>query len=750
MIITIDTVMRVLKMASNRGIGLWLSSALAIANCSPASAAEAAIAVDDLFELDVEQLMQVQASGSATITPTAERRMPAAITAISPRMIKDSGARNLFDLLEIYVPNFHYLPHHYEAAHMGMRSIIGDRDDKYLIVVNGRVLNERTHYGALSERDLPMLGDIQKIEVVRGPGSVVYGPGAVSMVINIQTQNYQQHDDDNLIIKASEGERFQSLELKNSIDFSEGGDHGLLLYGAISNYDGATPDDSPLVYGLSDTTLWGVEVNAGEQSSIDPPNNRGAYRDLAKLKLHADYQYRDFRAWIRYSRGGEMLSWEHKTFYPAPNGSATVATDPAQLQQNRVGYQQLVIDLSQRWVLADNLWLELKGGYDTFDYERVLFDHNFTTRPPETHREEQYLARSTITWQASNKQSMALGTEVAVSQYGLDSPGYPDTPPYAFNGREMQRWHQYTVGIFGEHQWQFSDSFTNFIGLRLDQDQYTSAMWSPRWAMVYTPSAKDTLKGILSRSVRKNNAEELRAQHQAGQKSDPERISTAELIYERELSAGLTAEINAFYSDVEIIGFNSTTLSSTKVADYTFGGTELGLKYRAGSVDIYFSHGWSKLDDFNVEPGARQRFSVANEDGYGNDLNNWSNHITKLASAWQMDDHWRVTGDVRVFWDYPGARQSTQFAVDQRAAAANGVSSSTALSDPGYKAPFEEAIFLDLGVHYQLPSKGEISLNGYNLLGLIDDSYNKRMYLNNTQDYRSQAAAIGLSYYQPF
>ena len=60
-----------------------------------------------------------------------------------------------------YTKLLRYLPHHWEAPHMGMRGIIGDRDDKYLLVLNGRVLNEKTHYGALSERDLPLLGDIR-------------------------------------------------------------------------------------------------------------------------------------------------------------------------------------------------------------------------------------------------------------------------------------------------------------------------------------------------------------------------------------------------------------------------------------------------------------------------------------------------------------------------------------------------------------------------------------------------------------
>jgi len=45
----------------------------------------------------------------------------------------------------------------------------------------------------VSERDLPFLGDIEQIEVVRGPGSIVYGPGAVAMVIAIKTKDASDH-----------------------------------------------------------------------------------------------------------------------------------------------------------------------------------------------------------------------------------------------------------------------------------------------------------------------------------------------------------------------------------------------------------------------------------------------------------------------------------------------------------------------------------------------------------------------------
>lgn len=721
--------------------------AITTAVCSTGQAwATAAVGVDELFDLDVNQLMQVQVDSAATMTPTSERLMPASVTTLDRTLIRQSGARNLFDLLEIHVPNFHYLPHHYEAPHMGMRGIIGDRDDKYLIVVNGRVINERTHYGALSERDLPLMADIRRIDVIRGPGSVIYGPGAVSMVINIQTDSYSDHGSDGASLAMGGGERFQALELEKALAI---GDHGgLLLYGGISNYDGAQADDAHLVYGLSGTTTWGQQVNAGEPVPFYVFDNHGAARGQPKIKLHADFEQGDFRAWVRYSRGGEQLSWEHKVFYEQPNGFAEPGTAYTDLVGQSVAYQQLVMDLSQRWIVSDDLWLELKGGYDTIDYERTLFN-NSADRPIESHREEQYFARSTLNWRASKAQSMAAGIEYGYYRWGLDSPGYPDTPAVSFTLGEMDPWHTYSYGVFAEHQWQLAARWTNFLGLRFDQDEYTDPMWSPRWALVYTPSEQDTVKAIISRSVRKNNAEELRKQHLADQTSEPEILNSAELIHERRWSPNVTTALSGFYSDVEVIGIDTVDLRSKRVADFHYGGLELTAAWSNDQFDLSGSHAWTKLDDFTQAPGASQKISVAHL-GYGNELSNWSDNITKLVLGWQLAPQWRLSGSVRVFWDYEGAREVTRQTNDARAASTTGRSSSTALSDPGYDDSFEEAIFVDLGVHYQLPGSGQLAVHGYNLLGLVDERYNKRMYLINVQNYQAEATAVAIIYRQPF
>lgn len=702
---------------------------------------------DELMALDLNQLMQVKLAGTATLTPTATRRLPASITSITRTMIVNSGARSLFDLFDIYVPNFQYLPHHWEAPHMGMRGLIGDRDDKYLLVVNGRVLNEKTHFGALSERDLPMLGDIRKIDVVRGPGSVVYGPGAVSMVINIQTDTFADHGEDGATVKVGAVENFKSLELKKSFSFDPNGRHGLLLYAGITDYDGSSNANSNLVYGLSDTTSWGQPVTGGQAASFKVPNNHEAFADQAKIKLHGHYQNDDFNAWLRYTRGGEKLTWEHKVFLEAPNGFALAGRPFEDYSVGGVGYEQWTLDLSQTWALSPKMWFELKGGYDSTVYERILWDSFLPGKTPENHREEEYLVRGTLNWNPNSEHALAMGGEYIYSRWGLNSGRYDQ--PVSFTLGNMDAWHTQSLGVFAEHQWQLTNNLTQFIGLRADRDQYTDIMWSPRWALVSAISDHDTVKTILSRSLRKNNAEELRGQNLKGQKGDPEQLTSAELIYNRALGGGSTASISSFYNKAEIMGIDFTTLNTKPVADFKYGGLELELNYKGADWSLMFSHAYTKLFHFEVAPGASTRVAgshlvAGSRVGYGNDLNNWSNHSTKLSGEWRVAPDWTLTGDMRVFWKYQGAQDQIDHVHDLRLL--SPTSSSGNLTDPGYNTSTGTSAFLDLGAQYQIAKNQNVSLNGYNLLGLFDKTLNKRLYLLNVGNYRADATALAINY----
>ncbi len=344
--------------------------------------------IDNLFDMPLADLISLQLESPATVTPTLANKKPASVTQISRDMIKQSGARSLYELLEIYVPNFYYIRHHWEASHMGMRGVISDRDGKYLLLVNGRVMNEKTHYGAMSERDLPMMGDIRKIDIVRGSGSVVYGPGAISMVINITTENFSTSSGDEATVEVGFEESYQALELKKSIALGEA--HGIYLYAGIANYEGANNDDAPMVYGLSDTTTFGESMQAGKDSDLSHPRDHASHRGLPKLKLHANYQNNNFDTWLRYTRGGEQMTWSHKILLESPNGFRDANTPQSESTTHSTGYQQLTFTTDYKHIFSDKLWLDLRFSFDSFDFERILFDsfadekspENVTTPPP--------------------------------------------------------------------------------------------------------------------------------------------------------------------------------------------------------------------------------------------------------------------------------------------------------------------------------------------------------------------------------
>ena len=167
------------------------------------------------FDMSLEQLMETEITSTATLTESPARMAPAAITTITQEQIQASGARSLFELLDIYVPNLQWIRHHWESDHLGLRGIINDRDDKYLLLVNGRIMNERTHFGALSERDLMLLRDIHHVNIVRGPGSALYGPGAVSMVIDIITDNARTFEGTEVSGRLGAVEEFYAMEFKH-------------------------------------------------------------------------------------------------------------------------------------------------------------------------------------------------------------------------------------------------------------------------------------------------------------------------------------------------------------------------------------------------------------------------------------------------------------------------------------------------------------------------------------------------------
>jgi TonB-dependent Receptor Plug Domain len=685
----------------------------------------------DLFELSLEELGNISVASSSTLTQTEERLVPAAVTQILRENIAGSGARTLNELLQIYVPGFQLIRHHFGGSHIGTRGFISGADN-YFILVNGRPINKRSETGAITERDLMLLSDIDHIEVIRGPGSAIYGMGAESMVISITTFNGKTFQGTEARARAHEGQDRYSFEAKHGASFGEDG--SFFLYGGISEVPGASKDDAPYIFGRTFTSKDGIDVVAGEPANTLYSRSGAAYQ--TPIKLHAELTWKDFEAWVRYSRGGEDLDNRISEVAAAPVGNAT----PLTTDIGNVGYQQVTVNLDYKQTVSDTWQLDYHLSYDMTDYERFFLNRADLDTRQTSHREDMYLARVLAHWVPDDRFTSAVGLEFSHNEYGLKSPGFPDKAPSSSRFIDgMPRWDTQTWSGMFETQWRINNKWTSFLGARIDKHTYSDTLFSPRVALIHTPTEKDTLKLIFSRSNLVNYADNLKKGRDAGSgNAEPETLDNIELRYERNHTEQLFAAISVYYQQLEATGFDLVSNDNVKVGEQEQAGVEVELSYQGDHFQLGLSHQFHKLIDFNLDPVAKSTFVTAAPFGFGNDLDSWSNHISKIDASYDLSNNWRAHGNLQYLWGYPGTEDQVNFRNSTRATNAK-------LTDPGWDDTFEKSVFLNLGLEYKLKDTATINLVGYHLLGLIDEDLNKQNYLGGFGGYRNLAPSIGLN-----
>ena len=696
--------------------------------------------LDKLMKLDLDQLQNVdvvQESTPAALTevPSDRNIVPAAVTHITQEDIWRCGARNLNEVLEIYVPNLEWVRHHWEQSHIGLRGIISDREDKYLLLVNDRIMNDKTHFGAASERELPELDDIHHIDVIRGPGSNIYGPGAVSMVIAIYTDTSKTFTGTKAVARGGMVDDFTSLELKHAEQWQDA-EGGLLLYAGVGTRDGADQSNAPLVLGTSNpgnpgfgnpTTLY-EGYRAGDNVT-NPINRDGeSFDNMMPLKFFADLTYEDFEVWARYTRSGSQFPLATAAGLHFPAGFGTFVDQ----RQSESGNQQATVQSKYETELTEDTKFLTMLGFDHSEFARNLF---FGTA--EAYAEEELNTRA-IFISTLGEHQLAYGGEFYNDWFGLPTH-LIDAPPTIgrLGGTGFEPWTTQTYSILGEDQWQINDEWTTFLGGRWDKNTYTDWMYSPRAAIVYTPDKMTAWKLMANRSQRMNFAEELRAQWiNTGTLGEPEILRSYELRLERNPTDCFFWAVSAFYIDLDAISWNGTENASTLIGNQTQWGLEGELAWRNECWNFVGSHCYTKLLDFTLEDPSLTTFITAAPNGFGNDLSAWSNHITKFIAQRRLTDAWTLETSLRYYWGFPGSEDIV--------ARTNATPGAFGQSVAGWKRPFLESVFLNAGLDYRYSPNVRFRVDGYNLLGIFEPDLNKRIYYGDNS-FVSEAPAVGIS-----
>ena len=143
--------------------------------------------VRDLKELSVDQLLDIQVT-SVSKRSEPLSRAPASIYVISADAIRRSGATTLPEALRL-APNLQVAradSAQYAISARGFNNAIGN---KLLVLVDGRTIYTPLFSGVFWDQQDILLEDIERIEVISGPGAALWGANAVNGVINVITRS---------------------------------------------------------------------------------------------------------------------------------------------------------------------------------------------------------------------------------------------------------------------------------------------------------------------------------------------------------------------------------------------------------------------------------------------------------------------------------------------------------------------------------------------------------------------------------
>jgi iron complex outermembrane recepter protein len=160
-----------------------------LAAASPALHAQqlAANQVNQLKQLSIEQLTNVMVT-SVTRGPQALSRAAAAVAVITQGQITSSGAMNLPEAIR-YVPGINVAQLTASQWAVSSRGFASANSPDLLVLTDGRSIYTPLFSGVFWDVQDYLMQDIDRIEVVRGPGAALWGSNAVNGVINVITKS---------------------------------------------------------------------------------------------------------------------------------------------------------------------------------------------------------------------------------------------------------------------------------------------------------------------------------------------------------------------------------------------------------------------------------------------------------------------------------------------------------------------------------------------------------------------------------
>ena len=263
-------------------------NALLASLLASATAGAQPVRVADLADLSIEELGNIQIT---SVSRHAERLSdaPAAIFVITGDDIRRSGVTRLAEALRL-APNLEVARVSASSYAISARGFNNTAANKLLVLIDGRIVYTPLFSGVFWDAQDVMLEDVERIEVISGPGATLWGANAVNGVINVITR--RASDSQGAFAYA------QSGNLERGYGARYGGAEGKVSYRAYGRVfdvfntttaNGATQSDGWSKGQAGFRADWGTTANGftlqgdGYRGSLDQATDQNAHISGANL-----------------------------------------------------------------------------------------------------------------------------------------------------------------------------------------------------------------------------------------------------------------------------------------------------------------------------------------------------------------------------------------------------------------------------------------------------------------------------------
>jgi len=545
--------------SSRPGSWFGLGALLATAGFANSGRADTAGEGAKLLDLPIEQLMDIEVT-SVGKKPQKLGEAAAAIYVITQEDIRRSGVFTIPDLLR-QVPGLSVAQldsHHWAISSRGLNAVYSA---KLLVLVDGRSVYSPVFSGVFWGVQAVPLRDIERIEVIRGPGATLWGANAVNGVINIITKNAQN-----------------TPGLAASVT---GGTAGA---GSVSlRYGGA----------LSDKVNYRLYADAINYATLAP-----RARDDAAVEERAGARF-DVAASAADTVSAQGEYYQERTrdvLYLPSLVAPVVATG---LVQHESGGHALVSWDHSFSATSD---ITLKAYFDSATTQDYTADITVNTYDVEIQHRFQLGARHDVIWGAGYR-NVSYTSEQSAHVFFAPSTGHQDI----FN-------------TFIQDDYSLLNNLHLVGGIKVEHNTYTGWELEPSLRMAWQPGLNHTIWAAVSRAVRVPSIGEefgiINVSETPGSAQSPpiqvailgdsglraEQLTSWEAGYRSALTARLSLDVTAFYN--RYASLTSTVLGSS-VLEFTPFPPHVLAPLQFGNLLRGETHGGELSANWQVTPAWR-------------------------------------------------------------------------------------------------------------------------------------------------